>query len=305
MNDERHTPEEQHDSAAMNAPASDTSAHDSAAQLKDIGRQLRKARKAHGESLDDLVRELKLRKVYFQALEKGNWDALPDEVYAVGFLRQYAAHLGLDIDVDIKRIKNRQYKLTRPMTFPDPPIAPSRRWAWITGACFIVLFIVFNVFNYTDDDTNSIIPVPPPLQIQPEPAVIAPAAVQPDAQPEPHMADAAKDASAVASKTASKIVLDETLRPLHSFRFDAIDDAVWLQVYLPDADGLMIGELRKEVLLQPGHHITLDEPVNHLWLTTGNAGALQISVDGNIVHAAGTLGDIGKVLHDYQISADE
>jgi len=318
------------DSPDRSVPDQSVNQPTDASLLTDIGHRLRKARKARGENLDDLVRELKLRKVYLQALEKGDWDALPDKVYAVGFLRQYAAHLKLDLDDEINHIKNRQYKLTRPLTFPDPPIAPSRRWAWIAGACFIVLFITFNVYYYSANDTAPELqgssPVMQPEQGSAKPdsevnSVTVTSNMEPDTTtpaaktlPPPPSAASNSHVEAPLSPEAPSLQLSESrlppesvaaILPLHSYRFEAIGDAVWLQVYLPDTDGLNKGEMRKELLLQSGHHFILNEPVKLLWVTTGNAGALQVSIDGNIVDPAGSLGQIGKVLHDHQINAEE
>ncbi|MDX8407170.1 MAG: DUF4115 domain-containing protein [Mariprofundaceae bacterium] len=326
MTDQNDTPVEK---ALDESPDQAASQSSDESLLSDIGHRLRKARKARGENLDDLVRELKLRKVYLQALEKGDWDALPDKVYAIGFLRQYAAHLKLDLDDEINRIKNRQYKLTRPLTFPDPPIAPSRRWAWIAGACFIVLFIAFNVFNYTDNDSAPELPLSS-TAVQPEQGTPPPvnetkiASGTSDAEPDapPPASETLPPPSAASGSDIEAPLPDETqtpplpesshppvsvasILPLHRYRFEAVNDAVWLQVYLPAADGSGKGEMRKEVLLQAGHHLVLNEPVKQLWVTTGNAGALQVSVDGKVVDPAGSLGEIGKVLHDHQISAEE
>jgi len=315
------SPDEQVASDAVHAESVNTPVTvDDESLLTDIGHRLCKARRACGESLDDLVRELKLRKVYLQALEKGDWNALPDKVYAVGFLRQYAAHLKLDLDDEINHIKSRQYKLTRPLTFPDPPIAPSRRWAWIAGICFVVLFIAFNVFNYEDNDSASDVPLTS-LAVQPEQRAATPVSdpnadtevslVEPDAAT--RTSEPIKPTSSVQPSNDSEAPLTTVanslappvaaILPLHRYRFEAVGDAVWLQVYLPDASGQSKGEMRKEVLLQAGHQFVLNEPVKQMWVTTGNAGALQISVDGNIIDGTGTLGKIGQVLHDHQISA--
>ncbi|MDR0701699.1 MAG: DUF4115 domain-containing protein [Azoarcus sp.] len=57
---------------------------------------LRKARKARGESLIDVVQALKLSHQQLEAIESGRFDALPGPTFVRGFLRNYARHLGLD-----------------------------------------------------------------------------------------------------------------------------------------------------------------------------------------------------------------
>jgi len=123
--------------------------------LYDIGQQLIQARQAKRESIDKPVRKLKIPINHLEALESGQWDGLPDDVYVIGFLRQYSIYLDIDLSVEIDRLKNSDYSLTRPLTFPDPPVAPSRRWAWLTGAAFVLLFIIFNVFSANNKHEES------------------------------------------------------------------------------------------------------------------------------------------------------
>lgn len=115
--------------------------------LLEIAHKLEQARTAKGQNISKAVNKLKISTSHLQALENGNWDALPDDVYVIGFLRQYSKHLGVDLSDEINRLKNSDYTLTRPLTFPDPPVAPSRLWAWLTGGAFVLLFILFNVIS--------------------------------------------------------------------------------------------------------------------------------------------------------------
>ncbi len=125
--------------------------------LLQIADKLSHTRQSQGHSVDEVVRILKLRKRHVLALESGDWEQMPDDVYVIGFLRQYASYLNLDISDEIHRLKDDDYSLTRPLTFPDPPVAPSRRWAWIGAIAFIALFIFFNITsgNYFGDQAKS------------------------------------------------------------------------------------------------------------------------------------------------------
>jgi len=115
------------------------------ALLYEIGSKLSQARATAGESIEEAVRKLKIRKSHLLALEHGDWDTMPDDIYVLGFLRQYSQYLGVDISDELQRLKHDQYALTKPLTFPDPPVAPSRRWAWVAGAAFVLLFTLFNI----------------------------------------------------------------------------------------------------------------------------------------------------------------
>lgn len=299
------------------------------ALLKEIGHKLIEAREARDEPLAKVVRKLKLRQVHLEALEQGNWDSLPDDVYALGFLRQYSNYLSLDLSEDIERIKNDQYTLTRPLTFPDPPVAPSRRWSWIAAIAFIALFIAFNIFDLEfslspkpaeqAEQMSAPEPSAAPPATESMPAEIAPpadeesadasavseAVSKPAAEPEPAAVAEPETPVEVPAPEPSTIPAEEPVKEtsavpavVHSFRFEAIADAVWMQVFLPDESGNK-GMLRKEVLLQSGGSFTINEAVDSLWITCGNPVALQISVDGQVVSEAGSLGSVGKVLRDY------
>lgn len=62
------------------------------------GRELRAKREALGEELTDVAEVLCIRLDFLKSLEAGDYDQLPGAVYAVGFVRSYAKHLGMDPD---------------------------------------------------------------------------------------------------------------------------------------------------------------------------------------------------------------
>ena len=144
------------------------------ALLADIGQQLRQAREARGLGTDEIARELKLRASYLTAMENGDWSTLPGDVYGIAFARQYARFLGVDLEQDITRVGSDAYQLTKPLTFPDPPIAPAKRWAVTATLLFILLFIGFNVFHSVvhkhgqDAGPASLHPASPPPVAKPE-----------------------------------------------------------------------------------------------------------------------------------------
>ncbi len=64
--------------------------------MKDIGNFLRERREARGISLDEVEKDLKIRKKYLQTLEEGNIDIIPGKTYIVGYLRNYSKYLDID-----------------------------------------------------------------------------------------------------------------------------------------------------------------------------------------------------------------
>ncbi len=61
-----------------------------------IGQQLQQARQERSLSLERVANELLIRQHYLQAMEAGDFNAMPSNAQARGFLRTYAAYLNLD-----------------------------------------------------------------------------------------------------------------------------------------------------------------------------------------------------------------
>lgn len=61
-----------------------------------IGNRLREARIARGLSLSDVSQVTKIPRASVEAIEAGDYDALPAPVFARGFVRAYAREVGVD-----------------------------------------------------------------------------------------------------------------------------------------------------------------------------------------------------------------
>ncbi|MCR4425293.1 MAG: DUF4115 domain-containing protein [Firmicutes bacterium] len=64
--------------------------------MKEIGTFLKDEREARGITMDQLRDGTKIRTRYLEAIEQGDFDAIPGEVYLKGFIRSYAECIGLD-----------------------------------------------------------------------------------------------------------------------------------------------------------------------------------------------------------------
>lgn len=65
--------------------------------MEGMGDELRLAREARGESVEDAAHALRVDPRHLEALERGDVDALPKGPFAAGWLRSYRRHLGLPI----------------------------------------------------------------------------------------------------------------------------------------------------------------------------------------------------------------
>ncbi len=139
-----------------------------------VGKELRAARLRRGEDLATVSRALKICRIHLNALEEDQFEALPGRTYAVGFVRSYAEHLGLDAPAAVERFKQEivgrsdgTYQVT---LVPD---TDERRLplGWIVMAVVLVAIVAYAGYHLTmSADTLLRQPVTPvPARIAPRP----------------------------------------------------------------------------------------------------------------------------------------
>ena len=118
--------------------------------MTDIGQTLREARETLGMTLEEVERVTRIRTYHLEALETGDYEALPSAVQVRGFLHNYADFLGLDTDNILLRYAEglqEQHRTKPPGTLDQPGARPtvqvrSRRPRWMTSDLFISAGIV-------------------------------------------------------------------------------------------------------------------------------------------------------------------
>ena len=256
---------------------------------------LKKARKSQQLNTEEIGLTLKLRPVYIEALESGDWSQMPGEVYALGFLKQYASFLGLDVNDSLEKLKTGQYKLTKPLTFPDPPIAPNKTWVIVAALVFVVVLILFNLIDNEQPDRN-----PMPAAKTAESSITTtnePTLLTDDAEETKQPSLTPDISPAEDDSPSSEPVVT------HEYKLFAIGADVWLQLYVEESSDEDTVPLR-EVLLRTGESITIQHPSPFLMLTCGNPVALEVEIDGTRVITAGSLGQSGKVLRNFKLHAN-
>lgn len=110
-----------------------------------VGRYLRAQRETRGEDLDRVAGMLRIHRAYLQAIEADEIDRLPGPTYAVGFVRAYAEHLGLDGAKVVERFKEETKGLeTRTqLVFPSP--LPEGR---VPSGAILLLAVIFMAAAY-------------------------------------------------------------------------------------------------------------------------------------------------------------
>ena len=87
-----------------------------------VGTLLRDARLQCGHDLYDVSQSLRIRYSYLEAIEKNRFRELPGPAYAIGFIRAYAEHVGLDGGEVVRRFKTGGAGVggVSDLTFPVP-----------------------------------------------------------------------------------------------------------------------------------------------------------------------------------------
>jgi transcriptional regulator with XRE-family HTH domain len=121
-----------------------------------IGEMLKNAREARKLSIKEISKETNISSNYLTALEEEDFDKLPGETYVVGFLKNYAEYLKLDVDEIVNCYKG--YKIgesatpLEELTKPTSPIALAnlsnifykhKNYFYIAGAGLFLLFLIW------------------------------------------------------------------------------------------------------------------------------------------------------------------
>ena len=138
-----------------------------------IGTVLKQAREERGLDIGMLAEELMIRRLYLEALEEGAFRDLPERVYAVGFVRSYAAYVGLDPNAVSEQFKRDAYGAQHgssyqvELTMPEPmlqSVMPNR--AAIFTAFIVLAAIVGGIVYATQGKNADVSPTAIPAPIE-------------------------------------------------------------------------------------------------------------------------------------------
>lgn len=109
------------------------------------GEQLRTAREERGLTLEDAHAATHIRVEYLEALEQNDYAALPDDIVARGFIRNYARYLGLDPKPLVREYGFEEVALPEPMETSDAIDVPLEVSPIPTGAIVATLALLIVV----------------------------------------------------------------------------------------------------------------------------------------------------------------
>ena len=262
-----------------------------------IGNILRKEREKKKLSVRDIENETSIRTVYIDAIEKGEYDKLPGEVYAKGFIKNYANFLNLNGEEFVRQFvmeisavaatdensadtmpktsinatnlgekysNNQQENSTEISNFGGD----SKKYL-VAAAAFIMILIggVIYLFSGSNEEIAKVETKPVTVEVNPVPVEVkpAPVAVEEKIQPVPEPVQVAVAPAGVNLQA--------------TFSGDC-----WTRV-------IVDGGVAYEGMIVAGQSFDWNgkESVNVL---LGNAGAAQFVMNGQTVGTIGAYGDV-------------
>jgi cytoskeleton protein RodZ len=235
-----------------------------------IGQQLTAAREARGMTADDVAKRLRIRAMFVTALEREDWPAVGEPVYARGFLKNYAKLVGLDAEAAAAALDSAYFELAArpdvPLPVRDDFAAMQRpvqqggaNWFVVaTGvvAALMLIAVVWNFFGMSRGGSAPDIAAP----VSPAPASAAPSVLQ-----------GASSAAAPEQTSGVDLRLEAT-------------QACWLSVTV-DGKRVVYDTLPKGAVRE-------FHAAREINLRAGNAGGIVATIDGKPL---GTLGQVGQV----------
>lgn len=279
--------------------------------MSELGQLLRDARETQGISLSQAEEATRIRRKYLEALEEADYAVLPPNVYVRGFIRNYAAYLGLDPEAAVAAYHNGAPGVVPPAEpqIISEPLTPGPRvnWELVAGFVMLALLGVVLVIVYRQyilplaagDEGPPLLSAlvnPDPTQtatllaaaVIDDPTATATLTMEPTPTSEPPT-DVPPTEPPTATTTPTQVpTVTPTSTPQGAEELTLvvnISALTWARVV---ADG----ETVYEGTLEPGEERTWTAQ-DEIVMRTGNAGGMQASINGRDI---GVLGNSGEVL---------
>ncbi len=298
------------------SPPTASPPHQSSAELplgaSRVGAELRDRRLSLGWALPDVANTLRIRLPYLEAIEDGRLNDMPGNAYAVGFIRTYAAALGLDPVEIARRFRAEAQDVNRQTELAFPAPVPERG---VPAGAVLLLGALIAVGTYAawyklSGDTRGpaeMIPVVPerlaplaeraaPVNTSPQIASILPqagAVPAPGASPAPPL-------SAVAPPIPVPVPVPVQVPPATV----PTTDSSRVMLHLKADSYIQVREKQGKVLLNRVMHAGDTWPMPKgatVQLTTGNAGGTELLIEGV---ATPIPGPNGAIRRDIPIDVD-
>jgi cytoskeleton protein RodZ len=225
-----------------------------------VGARLRAEREATGLSLTEIANRTRVPMRHLEAIESGDYSALPGSTYTLGFTRSYAKALGLDENAITAEMREELAQggfhgvvARAPAYEPaDPARVPSRGLAWTAAAFAVALLAAYFIWRS--------FALSPETSSDKAEKAVAEAAIK---------GGGATKAAPAATAPNGAVVITAT-------------DTVWVKVY--DADNKRLYENE----MKAGDSFTVPADANNPMIVTGLPQMLNVTVGGTAVPPLGT-----------------
>ncbi|MGB0920542.1 MAG: helix-turn-helix domain-containing protein [Alphaproteobacteria bacterium] len=282
-----------------------------------LGVQFRTTREAQEKTLDQAARAVLISRRQVEALENGHWHLLPEPVYVTGAIKRYANWLGLNANQAVADYRA-QAQPAEPTIFALPEAVTKEKTGFarfaMAASLVAMVGLGYGVWSVSTDTARQWAETTPPVPdrlatlveqlpqennayssgvdeanaaIQPEIPYAATSIPSPQPQVSPQVSrlDHTFSTPSVAAIAADGAVARVVLR--------AREDS-WIQIEGDDAELIVTRVLRAgEEYAVPAR--------DDLIMITGNAGGIEVLLDGK---SLGLLGKRGDIRRDVSLSAD-
>lgn len=258
-----------------------------------VGDILRRARLKKKLTIQDIEVAIRVSAQHLTAIEENRLEMLPGRIYALGFIKAYAEHVDLDSAKVLELLKRQAGEKIAPKAAPPVPSHILEDFSVPTGKVFSVIFILFVVlfvvkshYEGTSYLMEEQIPKVPKELIAQTTLLSKPEKVEPKVEAAP------------APQNVTATSLTEFMGPppvTGQIVLKALDN-VWLEI----RDGTKKTVFSR--VLKVGEEYWIPVGQNDQTMTLGNAGGLQISIDGQ---ALPLLGKTGQVIRKVELNAEK
>lgn len=290
--------------------------------VETVGEMLRRTRLAKKQDLRDIASFLCIRYQFLEALEEGRYKELPGETYANGFVRSYASYLGLDAGEISERYKaemsgvvGREPGLRSISEIENENAAPAPKVVLISAALLLIVFLVWRGVSGSPEEElppavesitvlDEVYPLPPLQETQGIEIIdeelhraqpVSPTQPLPPVPPKkPAYNNQTGDVEAPVrekppvAEVKAPVAEAETIRIYGQRNISprivlVANEDVWIEVTRDET--ILISRT-----LQKGDRYQVSRNSDDLYLRTGNAGGLDVYLDGYMMPQIGPRG---------------
>ncbi|MDB2683074.1 DUF4115 domain-containing protein [Alphaproteobacteria bacterium] len=247
-----------------------------------VGEILRRSRMHYNLSLMDIERELHIKPPQIDAMETDRFDRLPGRVYAIGFIRSYSEHLGLDGDKMIKLYK-RQIRGRTPEKTLQYPVCASESKLPSFWLILLSLFSIAAVGVFWGGYSLNVLKEP--MSIPQVPSHLSNIRNQP--------VDVDRNASSYAPPANEGLNAPQPALAPEGVVLKVIENS-WVDIKGADGQSLV------SRVLNQGEQYFIPRREG-LTLTLGNAGGVRLEIEDQDI---GDIGKPGEALRDFSLDFD-